>query len=127
MHGLSNGDNASRVQVSGVCHLDRSLPSIRCRSVYRPRQERPDMTIALVLFALAALGGVTMAVIRFRGADRPPTGLALLHGALAAAGIIVLIVALLNTTTPAQARTALVVFIIAALVGFYLLTQHFQK
>ena len=65
------------------------------------------MTIALVLFALAALGGVTMAAIRFRGAERPPTALALLHGVLAAAGIIVLIVAMLHTTNPAQARTAL--------------------
>src|SRR5215470_5573874 len=85
------------------------------------------MTIALVLFALAALGGVTMAVMRFRGAERPPTGLALLHGTLAAAGIIVLIVAMLHTTNPAQARTALVLFIIAALGGFYLFAQHLQK
>jgi hypothetical protein len=85
------------------------------------------MTIALVLFAIAALGGVTMAVIRFRGAERPPTGLALLHGAFAAAGIIVLIVAMLSTPNPAQARTALVLFIVAALGGFYLFAQHVQK
>jgi hypothetical protein len=32
------------------------------------------MTIALVLFALAALGGVIMAAMRLRGAERPPTG-----------------------------------------------------
>jgi hypothetical protein len=85
------------------------------------------MTIALVLFAIAALGGVTMAVMRFRGAERPPTGLALLHGAFAAAGIIVLIVAMLSTPNPAQARTALVLFIVAALGGFYLFAQHVQK
>ena len=85
------------------------------------------MTIALVLFAIAALGGVTMAVMRFRGAERPPTGLALLHGAFAAAGIIVLIVAMLSMPNPAQARTALVLFIVAALGGFYLFAQHAQK
>ena len=85
------------------------------------------MLTALVLFAIAALGGVTMAVIRFRGAERPPTGLALLHGALAAAGIIVLIVAMLSMPNPAQARTALVLFIVAALGGFYLFAQHVQK
>jgi hypothetical protein len=85
------------------------------------------MTIALVLFAIAALGGVTMAVMRFRGAERPPTGLALLHGAFAAAGLIVLIVAMLSTPNPAQARTALVLFIVAALGGFYLFAQHVQK
>ena len=85
------------------------------------------MLTALVLFAIAALGGVAMAVIRFRGAERPPTGLALLHGALAAAGIIVLIVAMLSAPNPAQARTALVLFIVAALGGFYLFAQHVQK
>lgn len=85
------------------------------------------MLTALVLFAIAALVGVAMAVIRFRGAERPPTGLALLHGALAAAGIIVLIVAMLSTPNPAQARTALVLFIVAALGGFYLFAQHVQK
>jgi hypothetical protein len=85
------------------------------------------MLTALVLFAIAALGGVTMAVIRFQGAERPPTALALLHGAFAAAGIIVLIVAMLSTPNPAQARTALVLFIVAALGGFYLFAQHVQK
>jgi len=85
------------------------------------------MTIALVLFAVAALGGLTMAVMRFRGAERPPTGLALLHGALAAAGLIALIVAMTETGVPALARTALVFFIVAALGGFYLFAQHMQK
>lgn len=85
------------------------------------------MLTALVLFAIAALGGVAMAVIRFRGAERPPTGLALVHGAFAAAGIIVLIVAMLSASNPAQARTALVLFIVAALGGFYLFAQHLQK
>lgn len=85
------------------------------------------MLTALVLFGIAALGGVTMAVIRFRGAERPPTGLALLHGAVAAAAIIVLIVAMLSAPNAAQARTALVLFIVAALGGFYLFAQHVQK
>src|SRR5262245_18005353 len=85
------------------------------------------MTTALVLFALAALGGLTMAVMRLRGAERPPTGLALAHGALAAAGLIALIVAVLNMAEPGAARTALMVFILAALGGFFLFVQHIQK
>jgi hypothetical protein len=85
------------------------------------------MTIALVLFALAALGGVTMAAIRLRGAERPPTALALLHGTAAAAGLVALIVAVMNMAEPGLARTALVVFIVAALGGFYLFAQHMQK
>jgi len=42
------------------------------------------MNVAIVLFAVAALGGLYMAVLRFRGAERPPTAIALVHGALAA-------------------------------------------
>ncbi len=30
------------------------------------------MATAAVLFAVAAIGGLTMAIIRFKGADRPP-------------------------------------------------------
>jgi len=85
------------------------------------------MTIALVLFALAAVVGVYMAVLRFRGADRPPTSIALVHGALAAAGLIALIVAVVEPSSPAPAKTALIVFLVAALGGFYLFAQHMQK
>ena len=68
-----------------------------------------------------------MALVRFRGAERPPTGIALLHGALAAAGLIVLIVAVAGGTAPDAAKTALVIFIVAALGGFYLFAQHLSK
>jgi len=85
------------------------------------------MIVAIVLFAVAALGGLYMAVVRLRGAERPPTGIALLHGALAAAGLIVLIVAVADGSAPAAARTALVIFIVAALGGFYLFAQHLSK
>jgi len=85
------------------------------------------MTVALVLFALAALGGVTMAAMRLRGAERPPTGLALAHGALAAAGLIALILAVMNMTDPGAARTALLVLVLAAVGGFFLFAQHMQK
>jgi hypothetical protein len=34
---------------------------------------------------------------------------------------------MLSTPNPAQARTALVLFIVAALGGFYLFAQHVQK
>jgi glucose uptake protein GlcU len=85
------------------------------------------MTIALVLFALAALGGLYMAVVRFRGADRPPTSIALLHGTLAAVGLILLVVAVVHGGAPDGAKTALVVFIVAALGGFFLFAQHMQK
>jgi len=85
------------------------------------------MTVALVLFALAAVGGLYMAVVRFRGADRPPTSIALVHGAAAAAGLIALIVAVMEASAPSLAKTALIVFLVAALGGFYLFAQHMQK
>jgi hypothetical protein len=84
------------------------------------------MTIALVLFALAALGGLYMAVVRFRGAERPPTAVALVHGVAAAAGLIALIAAVVGGA-PEAAKTALVVLVIAAVGGFFLIAQHLQK
>lgn len=84
------------------------------------------MTIALVLFALAALGGIVMAVIRFRGKPQPPMAVALLHGALAAAGLIALIVAVKGAAPPA-ATTALILFLVAAAGGFVLFFRHLQK
>ena len=68
-----------------------------------------------------------VAIVLFAGAERPPTGIALLHGALAASGLIVLIVAVAGGTAPEAAKTALVIFIVAALGGFYLFAQHLSK
>ena len=85
------------------------------------------MTLALVLFALAALGGLYMAIERLRGAERPPTAIALVHGTLAAVALIVLIVAIFHDGAPEAAKTALVVFIVAALGGFFHFAQHLQK
>ncbi len=48
---------------------------------------------AVVLFALAAVGGLLMAGMRMRGTPRPPAWLAMGHGLLAAAGLTLLIYA----------------------------------
>jgi len=85
------------------------------------------MTTALVLFALAAVGGLIMAVQRFRGAPNPPLALALVHGAAAAAGLIALIAVVAGSGAPSLARVALVVFLVAALGGFYLFSVHLRK
>jgi hypothetical protein len=83
------------------------------------------MTVALVLFALAALGGIAMAAIRFRGKPYPPMVIALVHGAAAAAGLIALILA--TKTAPPLAGTALIVFFVAAAGGFVLFFRHLRK
>jgi hypothetical protein len=85
------------------------------------------MQLALILFGLAALGGIVLAVIRLRGTEIPPTNLALLHGAIAAAGLVALIVAVVNAEVPAQARIALGGFVIAALGGFALFSFHLRR
>ena len=85
------------------------------------------MTVALVLFALAAVGGIILAVIRFKGQPYPPLGLALVHGAAAAAGLVALIAAVAPGGAPSSATTALVLFLIAAAGGFFLFFHHLRK
>ena len=85
------------------------------------------MLVALVIFALAAVGGVILAVIRFRGQPYPPLGLALVHGAAAAAGLVALIVAVAPGTASSSATVALVLFLIAAGGGFFLFFHHLRK
>ena len=75
------------------------------------------MQLAAVLFALAALGGLTLAGIRLSGAPRPPTWLALGHGAIAAAGLVALIYAAATQTLPTIALAALGCFVLAAVGG----------
>jgi len=68
-----------------------------------------------------------MAVLRFQGRPAPPLGLALVHGAGAAAGLVALIVFIAGNTVPSQVMIALVLFLAAALGGFALFTIHLRK
>jgi len=70
-----------------------------------------------IVFGLTALGGLTMAGIRLSGAPRPPTWLALGHGALGATGLIWLGYLTMMTGVPFLAQIALGVFLVAALGG----------
>ena len=81
--------------------------------------------IAIILFALAAAGGITIVTLYKRGKLLLP--LALVHGALAAAGLIVLILAAAQGQTTTMANVALALFIVAALGGFYLIYSHLTK
>ncbi len=84
------------------------------------------MTLALVLFAVAAVVGITMAAVRFRGKPYPSMTVALVHGVAAAAGLITLIVAV-QKPGAALATSALVVFLVAAAGGFVLFFRHLRK
>ena len=85
------------------------------------------MLIALVLFALAAIGGLVLALQRFSGKPLPSFPLALVHGLAAASGLVALIVVVANGSGPAAAKTGLVLMVGAALGGFFLFTRHLKQ
>ena len=85
----------------------------------------PMMKAAAVLLGIAAIGGLAMAVIRFRGAERPPTIVLMAHGLLAAAGLTLLIYAAATVGLPALAMAGTLIFVVVAIVGAWLnLTYH---
>jgi hypothetical protein len=81
------------------------------------------LRIAVLVFAIAAIGGLILAVRHFKGQDRP-WPLAILHGLLGAAGLVLVLVPTLSGGTPALAKTALGLFVAAALGGFLLFAFH---
>jgi hypothetical protein len=85
------------------------------------------MGFALFLFAVAAVGGLVLAVMRFKGKPYPPMALALVHGAVAAGGLLALLVGVAAGQSSGSAKTALVLFIVAALGGFFLFFHHLRK
>jgi glucose uptake protein GlcU len=85
------------------------------------------MITAAILFAIAAVGGVIMALIRFSGRDYPPAALAVIHGLFAAAGLIALLLVAFGAGVASSMRTALLLFVIAALGGFWLLSYHVKR
>jgi hypothetical protein len=85
------------------------------------------MVLPLVLFAVAALGGLVLASIRLRGAN-PPLPLALIHGVLAAVALVGLIVAVVHAGASASLpRIALLLFVVAALGGSVLFANHLRQ
>ena len=84
-----------------------------------------------ILFALAALGGLTLAAMHFRGGgrERPPTALAVVHGLVAAAALVLLIIGVAGAVAGMSALplAALALFVIAALGGAYMfLGKHLR-
>ena len=78
------------------------------------------MKTATILLALTAAGGLLMAIIRFSGAERPPSWIAMAHGLLAGSGLTLLLYAGLTAGIPALAWGGVVLLAAAALGGTYL-------
>ncbi|MGE5625442.1 MAG: hypothetical protein ACM3ZT_07835 [Bacillota bacterium] len=81
---------------------------------------------AAILFALGALGGLYMALQAFQGKPLP-VPVAVLHGLFGATGLVLLIVGVLAGMGDGLARYALIILVVAALGGFYLLSFHIKK
>lgn len=84
------------------------------------------LTLAAILFAIAALGGLVMAIGHFRGRTPPKLAVAVAHGVFAAAGLLLLLVAVIKVGTGGAPTIALLLFLAAALGGFVLLANHLR-
>jgi len=85
------------------------------------------MKTACFLLAIAAVGGVVMAAMRFSGKPQPPAWLAMLHGFLAGAAVTLLLYAYFTVGLPALAAWALLLFLVAAAGGVYLNLNYHAK
>lgn len=83
------------------------------------------LTYSIILFAVAAVGGLILAAKILRG-QQAPWELSILHALLGAAGLIVLGVVAWELQPAARVTTALALLVIAALAGFYLASIHFR-
>lgn len=81
---------------------------------------------AATLFALAALGGLAMAVLKGRGV-MPPIWLAAGHGLLALAGLVLLAVGAVREPAGVLPWAALVLFVVGGLWGLELLRSHLRE
>ena len=84
------------------------------------------LTIAMLVFAIAALGGLILAASVLRGRFAPWT-LSVAHALLGASGLGLLLLTVLKGAAPGRATAALALLILAALGGFYLASLHWRK
>jgi len=86
-----------------------------------------SLQAATVLLGVGAAGGLVMAGIRLKSADRPPSWLAMLHGVLAAAALTLLAYAAYTVGIPPLAKYAFVVLVLAALGGAAINLMYHSK
>ena len=83
------------------------------------------LTYALLVFAIAAVGGLVLAASVLRG-RLAPWALSVVHALLGAAGLGRLILVVLQGAAPGRAIAALGLLVVAALGGFYLASIHLR-
>ncbi len=80
---------------------------------------------ALVIFAVAAVGGLILAASVLRG-KLAPWALSVLHALLGATGLVLLILTVLQGAGAGRLLAALGLLVVAALGGFYLASIHLR-
>lgn len=83
--------------------------------------------VAVLLIALGAIVGLTMAVQHFKGRTPPKPAIAILHGLLAGSGVIVLLLGVWDLGFGTAHTWALALFVVAALGGLYLVSHHMRQ
>src|SRR4029079_12107525 len=86
------------------------------------------LKIAVLLFAIGAVGGLVMAASVLRG-RMAPWALSLVHAALGAAGLVLTAIVVLGCSTDFAKiiPAALLILVVAALGGFFLASFHARK
>ena len=81
---------------------------------------------AIILFAIGAIGGLVLASSVLRG-KFAPWALSLAHALLGAAGLVVLIIMVLQGSENSRLVAALALLVVAALGGFFLASFHLRQ
>lgn len=84
------------------------------------------LTYALIVFAIAAVGGLVLASSVLRG-KLAPWALSILHALLGATGLVLLLLEVMRGSGTGRALAALALLGVAALGGFYLASIHARK
>lgn len=84
------------------------------------------LTYAIIAFAIAAAGGVILA-ISVLGKQLAPWPLSILHALLGATGLVLLLLVVLQGSAGGRVTAGLALLVIAALGGFYLAALHLKK
>ena len=83
------------------------------------------LTYALIIFAIAAVGGLLLAASVLRG-KLAPWALSIVHALLGATGLVLLVLSVLKGAASGRATIALCVLLVAALGGFFLASIHLR-
>ena len=82
--------------------------------------------LTIILFAIAALGGVTLAVMKMSGRELPMP-IVIGHGIFAACGLVALIIMVAQSRENSLMNGSLLLFLITAVGGFTLLSFHLRN